>query len=665
MNTADRFVRLVIPRPGIEELYYRLEGDMKAGPGSLVEIDLRNETIWAIVREVVAALPDELRDLACRPVRRVIGDTPLFHDPRETRFLQWLGDYYLYPFPKLVKQIVAPFISPRRTLPRPSAPVPPCDTPPCTAMLDDDQRRVATAIRGRWRADDRRPVLLFGVTGSGKSEVFADLCREVFDAGGQVLYLVPEVGLTPGTIAHLESRLGERAVIAHSYLSPKKRFDAFSRACRGEAKLVVGTRSALLYPLSKVGLIIVDEEHDPSYKNMEPPYYHARDAAVMKASLLDIPVILGSATPSSESWHNAERGKYHLERLPRRANRRPLPAVRIFPYRGDTYLPSELLDAVREGVARREQALFFVNRRGFSTIAVCRSCEAIQKCPRCEVALVYHKKKGRLLCHHCNFSIAPDRCAACTGTDLSLEGIGIERFTETLRGLFPGASVVSIDRDSVPDETALSTELAKIEDGTHDIVAGTVMISKGHNFPALRWVVIKHADFLLSLADYRAAERCFQVVAQVAGRAGRFDIPGEVWAEAQKPEHYLWRHLPEYDFEGFIDEELAWRRALLLPPFSRLAVVKVVASSEKGADETAKALYEELRGMTAGKKVRLLPPAAPPLQRVHNRYRRHIVLSAASLRPLAPLLADLISRHGRRRGVTVTCDMDALSTVQV
>lgn len=665
MNIADRFVRLVIPRPGIEELYYRLDAGMDASPGSLVEIDLRNETIWAVVREIAATLPDDLRDLACRPVRRVIGDTPLFHDPRETRFLQWLADYYLYPFPKLVKQIVAPFISPRRTLPRPLAPVAPCDTPPCTATLDDDQRRVATAIRERWRTDDRRPVLLYGVTGSGKSEVFADLCRTVFDSGGQVLYLVPEVGLTPGTITHLESRLGERAVIAHSYLSPKKRFDAFSRACRGEAKLIVGTRSALLYPLPKVGLIIVDEEHDPSYKNMEPPYYHARDAAVMKAKLLDIPVILGSATPSSESWHNAERGKYHLERLPRRANRRPLPAVRIFPYRGDTYLPSELLDAVRDGVARREQALFFVNRRGFSTIAVCRSCEAIQKCPRCEVALVYHKKKGRLLCHHCNFSIAPDHCAACAGIDLSLEGIGIERFTETLRGLFPGASIVSIDRDSVPDETALAAELAKIEDGTHDIVAGTVMISKGHNFPALRWVVIKHADFLLSLADYRAAERCFQVVTQVAGRAGRFDIPGEVWAESQKPEHYLWRHLPDYDFEGFIEEELSWRRALMLPPFSRMAVLKVVASSEKGADETAGALYDDLRTMTADRKVRILPPAAPPLQRIHNRYRRHIVLSAASLRPLAPLLANLIARHGRRRGTTVTCDMDALSTVQV
>lgn len=662
---TDRFALLVIPRPGIDELYYRLDDGMAAGPGDIVEIELKKEIIWAFVRETADALPDALRGLPCKSIRRVISDTPLFRDRRETAFLEWLAGYYLYPFPKLIKQIFAPFISAANNLPRRAeraeAPLRPHEP----ATLTADQAAVAGRIGDRWRRGDTRPTLLYGVTGSGKSELYAALCREQFAAGKQVLYLVPEVSLTAGTLRHLETRLGEKVILLHSYLTPKKRFAAFSQALRGEAKIIVGTRSALLYPLTGLGLIIIDEEHDPSYKNIEPPYYHARDAAVMKGHLLDLPVLLGSATPSSESWHNARSGKYHLERLTRRANDRPPPPVRLFPYHGDTYLPSELVDAVRDGIARKEQTLFFINRRGFSTIALCRACEEIQKCPRCQVALVYHKRKNALLCHHCNFSRPVVPCAACGEEEISLEGAGIERLAATLRELFPAASVVSIDRDSLPNETALSKELAAIETGGHDLIAGTVMISKGHNFPALRRVVVKHADFLLSLSDYRAAERCFQVVTQVAGRAGRFDLPGEVWAEALKRDHYIWNYLPSYDFEGFITEELEWREQLALPPFSRLAVIKIVAPTEEKADATARAIYDDLRRKFAGKRVRLLPPVAPPLQRIHNKYRRHIVLSAPSLRSVSPLLADLIALHGKRRGIIVTCDIDALSTVQV
>ncbi len=636
---------------------------MNVAPGDIVEVELRNERTWALVRETTTTLPPEMAGVVCKPVLRLITATPLFRDRHETAFLQWLAEYYLYPFPKLVKQIFGPFISKANKLRRPSV----------TSFrqqdaqeisLTPDQRRVVEHIMERWSSGDRAPVLLFGVTGSGKSEVYAALCRRIFAAGKQVLYLVPEVSLTAGTLRHLEARLGEPAALLHSYLPAGQRFSAFSRAIEGAVKLIVGTRSALLYPLPDLGLIIVDEEHDPSYKNLEPPYYHARDAAVMKAHLLRIPVVLGSATPSTDSWYNALRHKYHLERLPRRANDRPPPPIRLFPYRGDTHLPMEVVDAVHGAIERKEQILFFVNRRGFAPLAVCRTCETIQKCPSCETALVYHKKKGKLLCHHCGFNASSHRCSHCEGT-LQLSGAGIERLVEALREMFPAARIASIDRDSTPDEGALSAELQRIEEGHYDLIAGTIMISKGHNFPALTQVVIKHADFLLALADYRAGERCFQVIMQVAGRAARFDKEGAVWAETLTPTHYLWQYLPRYDYEGFLEEELRWRHDLDLPPYRRLAVIKVTAATEESAEYTASALYDELVSHLSRERIRVLPPIAPPLQHVRNRHRRHITLFAANFRNLSPFLATLIGRYTRRRGVTVTCDIDALSTMQI
>ncbi len=660
---ADRFVRLIIPRPGIDELFYRLEEGTTAQPGDIVEVELRSERTWALVRETIATLPPDMSDIACKPVRRIITATPLFRDQSETAFLQWLADYYLYPFPKLVKQVFGPFISKANKLRR-CSPVAARQPTTVTVSLTADQRRVVENITARWNAGDRKPVLLFGVTGSGKSEVYAALCKETFAAGKQVLYLVPEVGLTTSTFRHLESRLGEPAALLHSYLPAGKRFSTFSRALEGTTKLIVGTRSALLYPLPDLGLIIVDEEHDPSYKNLEPPYYHARDAAVMKANLAGIPIVLGSATPSTDSWHNAIRGKYLLERLPRRANDRPPPPITLFPYRGDTHLPMEVADAVRSAVERKEQTLFFVNRRGFAPIAICRSCETVQKCPSCDTALVYHKRKEKLVCHHCGFGIVSLSCPRCHAR-LHLEGAGIERIVETLQALFPEARIASIDRDSTPDEGLLSSELQRIESGAYDIIAGTIMVSKGHNFPNLTQVVVKHADFLLALADYRAAERCFQVVMQVAGRAARFEKNGTVWAETLRPDHYLWEYLPTYDYESFLAEELRWRRDLGLPPYTRIAVIKSVASTEEAADRVAQEIHDELLLELKGERVRLLPPIAPPLQRVRNRHRRHLVIVASSLRKIAPHLRKIMERHNRRRAVTVTCDIDALSTMQI
>ncbi len=662
---SNRVARVLIPRPDIDRLFYAVPPEITVTPGSIVEIELRRETIWGVVCAVTDSVPEELAGIGLKSIRRTAGYAGLFSNPAETLFLEWLADYYLYPFPKIVKQIFAPFVSgPRGTLVQ-AAPVPAEPVIPKPAVLNQEQAAVASVIEIRWKAGDHKPVLLYGVTGSGKSEVYAALCRTVFAAGRQVLFLVPEVSLTSGTLKHLETRIGVKGVLLHSYMTPKKRREAFHAALNGTAPLIVGTRSALLYPFPGIGLIIVDEEHDASYKNLEPPYYHARDAAVMKARMLDLPVLLGSATPSSESWHNALEKKYYLERLPNRANNKPLPPVHTFPYRGDLYLPTPLVEAVRGGIEKKEQALVFINRRGFATIAQCRDCEAIQKCPRCEVALTYHKRRGGLFCHHCGYTAMPDRCSACGSYRISLEGTGIEKMVETLGSFFQGASIVSIDRDSLPGEKELMQSLKAIETGEHDIIAGTVMVSKGHNFPRLTRVIIKFADYLLNFADYRAAERCFQVITQVAGRAGRFEDSGEVWAEAACPAHYIWSHLTAHDYEGFMAEELRWRYELELPPFRRLILVRVTGPQEepvaKAADAAYQLLLSELAAAQSAGKASLNLPVVPPLHRVQNRFRRIIAVMASSHALVRPALR-LLAAQKQPHGVAITFDIDAITS---
>ena len=663
-----KFAVVAVPRPGISLLFYKNPAFLNCRKGDCVEIELKNMKIWGIIEDFCGELPRDLDEKKIKPILGRICPSPVFADRRETDFLKWTADYYMFPFHKLLKQIFLPLIGSDNALIGESSPEKHLNAL-CKAEklpeteLNQAQKRVAGSILERWEKKDYKPVMLYGVTGSGKSEIFAELCRDVIKKGKQILYLVPEIGLTTKTLQHLAGRIGAPGVILHSSFTRKKRFSALYCAINKHASIIVGTRSAVLYPFFDIGLIVIDEEHDGSYKNFEPPYYHARDVAVMKAAAMKIPVVMGSATPSSDSWLNAANGKYHLEIIKERANSKPLPKIETFAYRGDLYIPSDLVDIVSDSLKNGEQSLFFLNRRGFATIARCSDCNEIVKCPNCKTALIYHKKKEKLVCHHCGFSLSPEKCGKCGGK-LVFEGIGVEKLFEAIESYFPGAKALSFDKDSLGTAALFDKALKDISEEKFQLIVGTVMISKGHNFPKLRNVVIKFADYLLGFRDPRASEKCFQQITQVAGRAGRFGVEGRVFAETIYPDHYIWNYVKNNDYEGFINEELSWRGQLGLPPFTRMITVRISGNDEEKTDKFADKCFEIINDFVESSSfedVLVYPPAEPMLSKVQNRFRKNISITFPKNAKVAASIKKCLWKMEKMSGIAVTFDVDPIS----
>ncbi|MBR4532393.1 primosomal protein N' [bacterium] len=649
-------------------LFYKNPAFLNCRQGDCVEIELKNMKIWGIISDFCDELPQELDEKKVKPILGKICSSPVFADRRETDFLKWVADYYMFPFHKLLKQIFLPMIGSDNALIGDSAPekhlgvLCKAEKLPETE-LNPSQKRVVDSILERWEKKDYKPVLIYGVTGSGKSEIFAELCRDVIKKGKQILYLVPEIGLTTKSLQHLVGRVGAPGVILHSSVTKKKRFSALYCAINKHASIIVGTRSAVLYPFFDIGLIVIDEEHDGSFKNFEPPYYHARDVAVMKAAAMKIPVVMGSATPSGDSWLNALNGKYHLEIIKERANNRPLPKIETFAYRGDLYIPSDLVDIVSDSLKNGEQSLFFLNRRGFATIARCADCNEIAMCPNCKTALIYHKKKEKLICHHCGFSVSPEKCGKCGG-ELVFEGIGVEKLFEAIESYFPGAKALSFDKDTLGTAALFDKAVKEIAEEKCQLIVGTVMISKGHNFPKLRNVVIKFADYLLGFRDPRASEKCFQQIVQVAGRAGRFGVEGRVFAETIYPDHYIWNYIKNNDYEGFINEELSWREQLGFPPFTRMITVRISGTDEAKTDEFADKCFEIINNFVENSSfedVLVYPPAEPMLSKVQNRFRKNISITFPKNSKVAAAIKNCLWKIEKKSGITVTYDVDPIS----
>ncbi|MFZ5649421.1 MAG: replication restart helicase PriA [Bacillota bacterium] len=520
----------------------------------------------------------------------------------------------------------------------------------------------------------RSVYLLHGITSSGKTEVYMRAISRALALGRQAVVMVPEISLTPQMVSVFKVRFGDRVAVLHSRLSEGERYDEWSRIARGEAPVVLGARSAAFAPLDRLGLIILDEEHETSYKQDETPRYHARDVALKLAGQFEAVAVLGSATPSVESYHRAQQGgPYKLLTLTQRVGMRPLPGVHIIDMReeikeGNTGIfSSRLTLAVGERLKRREQAILFLNRRGYATFVVCRECGLVMKCPHCDISLTYHTG-GHLRCHYCNHTVtAPGRCSDCGSKHVGYFGTGTQRVEEEVVRLFPGARVLRMDSDTTTRKGSHGKILNVFREGGADILIGTQMVAKGLDMPGVTLVGVVNADLTLHMPDFRSAERTFQLVAQVAGRAGRGDLGGEVMVQTMSPGHYSIVHAAAHDYTGFYSQEMKIRRALKYPPFSRLARVLLTGVDEEVVRAGAERWVSQLSGATqrqAGPdEFDIMGPAPAPLARIRDRYRYHIIVRSRSGNRLRELLRPVIERAEPRgkAGCSVAVDIDPQS----
>jgi primosomal protein N' (replication factor Y) len=512
--------------------------------------------------------------------------------------------------------------------------------------------------------------LLRGVTGSGKTAVYLAAMQAVLESGRSAILLVPEIGLTPAAAANLHQVFGDEVAILHSALSADERAEQWHRIRRGEARIVVGTRSAVFAPVGNLALIVVDEEHDSSYKQEETPRYHGRDVAVMRGKLTGAAVVLASATPSIESYHNAETGKYRLIELKERVERRPLPEVELVDMRSefqqtgeDQIFSRQLIREVTERLERGEQAMVLLNRRGYSSVVLCRACGETLQCKNCTIAMTFHKAAHRMECHYCAYRQAvPKHCAACGSAHIYFLGTGSEKVEERLHAAFPQARIGRLDRDTVRTRHDFERVLNQFHSGEINLLVGTQMIAKGHDVHGVTLVGVVGADYALGFPDFRAAERTFQLLTQVAGRAGRGETPGKVVLQTYHPDHYAIQFARQHDYLGFYEKEVKFRKWMHYPPFSALANVLVRSDKLEQALRWTGQLGKWFES-TRNEGVRVLGPSVAPIMRLKRDYRYHFILKAGSREKLnAGLRRMLVFADDEKIPRTnVIVDVDALS----
>lgn len=542
--------------------------------------------------------------------------------------------------------------------------------------LNADQLNAWAPVEKAVRNGGFHVFLLHGVTGSGKTEIYLQAIEEVIRQGKEALVLVPEISLTPQTIERFRGRFGAVAVL-HSHLTNVERGGQWRRVANGQVQVVVGARSAVFAPTRQLGLIVIDEEHENSFKQESTPRYHARDVAVMRARLENIPIILGSATPSLESWHNAERKHYTLLRLPNRVLDFPMPPVHLIdlrhepPPRGRFRAISHRLErAMHEALRAGGQVILLLNRRGYSTIVQCPSCGRVEMCKHCDLALTFHQERAILLCHFCGYEQEPpQRCAVCGKDTIRYQGLGTEKLQAEIEAKFPDYNVRRVDSDSMRQRGSHEQVLGAFREGLIHILLGTQMIAKGLDFPNVTLVGVVQADVALHMPDFRSAERTFQLLAQVSGRAGRGPRGGKVLVQTFSPEQPCIRLAAEHDYESFVREELKHRQALHYPPYERMVRVIVrsrdASAAQAGAERLAVAFHAALQGLTKSPTppilVRLLGPAPAPVFRLQGYSRYHFQLHSASATALHQILREVVATTHLPPGVEQTIDVDPLS----
>jgi primosomal protein N' (replication factor Y) len=580
---------------------------------------------------------------ATKEVLEILDEGEPLLSPVPLKLLSWGSAYYLTPIGEVLRHLV-----PRRLLQRKEGiavrPTVGQETRFCSLpALTPRQAAAVAAIL----AEPDRPLLLHGVTGSGKTEVYIGAAQEVLKKGGQALVLVPEIGLTPQIVERFRRGLAPPASVAvsHSALTESERFQVWEKCRRGEVSLVIATRSGIFLPFANLRLIVVDEEHDPSYKQEERFCYHARDLALWRGEAEKIPVVLGSATPSLESLYRVEKGKMRLVTLPERpegVNRPTLLAIdRRMRGKGERAHPlfsDELLEALRENLRKGEQSLLFINRRGFSPFVLCPSCGFVPRCGRCDISLTLHPP--RLVCHYCDkMETFRPVCPQCRQGNLAPRGFGTERIEQEIRRLFPSARTGRMDRDAVRKREAILERMRRRE---IDILIGTQMITKGHDYPELTLVGILDADVALHLPDFRAAERTYQVITQVSGRAGRGAKPGRVLIQTSQPDHESLAAAAAQDGNGFYARELRQRLEAGYPPFKRLIEIRLSHKKRETVVQSCRLLLKKIQKTISSGEADLLGPAPCPIEKVRERLRWHLLIKTARYADIQPRLRRLL-----------------------
>ncbi|MBN2689210.1 MAG: primosomal protein N' [Gammaproteobacteria bacterium] len=612
-------------------------------PGIRLEVPFGRRTMVGILLNVESETSLEIKKL--KAAKLLIDSEPIL--PRELIELgKWISNYYHYPIgetlfnilPKLLRDGDLPAEIKDKTEPTKNKKIVEEKIP----ILNKHQNEAVKTIQS---TQNFKPFLLDGVTGSGKTEVYLNAIESVLNQNKSALVLVPEISLTPQTIARFTERFKQDIAILHSRLTNKERAENWQRAKGGIAKIVIGTRSAIFTPMSNLGIIIIDEEHDLSFKQQSGLLYSAKNVGVMRAKLLDIPIILGSATPSLESVHNAEKNKYVKLHLPERAGKAVHPSINLIDMRNNAAkhgLSNKLTAQIKEHIARKGQVLIFINRRGYAPTLMCKNCGWSAECTNCDARMTLHMQPKYLHCHHCDKTIKVYKeCPKCHSTKLSPSGFGTERIEEGLETLFPDTKIVRIDRDTTKTKGKINKIVADINNQNYQILIGTQMLAKGHDFPNVTLAAILNADGGLFSSDFRAEEYTAQLITQVSGRAGRAERPGEVYIQTYNPEHPLLIQLIQNGYQAFAQDALRERKEALLPPFSHWCLIR----SRSNKQELALQFLENVKTLAEPyltENIQVLGPITPPMARRAKQYHAQLLISSPNRNTLHKLLDKLI-----------------------
>jgi primosomal protein N' (replication factor Y) len=661
-----KYAKIVLNLPIHKSFHYSIP------PGMAKEVKV-GKRVWVPFGKrrmvgYIVGITDSAPIFRVRDIEKVIDEDPILPDEL-MKLTRWISDYYCTSLGSaLAAAVPAPLKSGKTSVKERKVEEEEKYIPTSHLKATPEQAKALTAIKGYIKKEEFKVFLLHGITSSGKTEVYLQCISDVIEQGKSAIVLIPEISLTPQTVERFKSRFGENVAVIHSRMTGGRRFKEWKNIKDGISKIVVGARSALFSPIRNLGLIVVDEEHETSYKQEDTPRYHAREVAIKKARIAECPVILGSATPSLESYYKAEIGEYKLLKLTKRIDDRPLPKAAIIDMKVEmtkgkraAIISTYLRRRIEEAVAAKKQVMLFLNRRGFSTYINCRNCGYTLKCKKCESVLVYHSSKKQLVCHYCNFrQDVPRICPECESSYLNFSGKGTEKIESEIHRMFPIAGIDRMDTDVTKKRGSHSAILRKVKSGKTNILVGTQMIAKGHDFPQVTLVGVISADVGLNLPDFRSSERTFNLLTQVGGRAGRGRDAGEVVIQTYAPGHYAITTAAKHDYDRFYKREIALRKELDFPPFSNIIKITIRSTKETIAKDAAVNLKKYLKRLKC-KKTDLAGPAPGVIPKIRNRYIWNILIKTNDVLATCKKLRLALADYGRIKRAFLTIDVDPIS----